>query len=80
MNPQQVADYLEYFNRYRRGEEIPLPDMTELGKVIEEAVRMLKEPRFTIQEILKAGIIGNVDKIDTLRICDILTTKSKDNE
>jgi len=43
MKPQQVADYLEYYNRWRRGEEIPQPDPTELGKVIDEAVKILKE-------------------------------------
>ena len=43
MNSQQIADYLEYYNRWRRGAEIPQPDPTELGIFIDEAVKMLKE-------------------------------------
>lgn len=43
MKPQQVAEYLEYYNQWRRGAEIPQPDTTELGIFIDEAVKMLKE-------------------------------------
>jgi len=32
MNPNQVAEYLEYYNRWRRGETIQQPHPTELGR------------------------------------------------
>lgn len=75
MKPKQVAEYLEYLNKWRRGAEIPQPAPIEIGIFIDEAVKILKEPRFTIKEILKAGEEGEINHFDTEHICNVLMRK-----
>ena len=44
MTPNEIADFLENYNIWRRGSnEIPMPNPAELGKVIEAAIEYLRQ-------------------------------------
>lgn len=44
MTPNEVARKLQVFNDWRRGlnDDIQIPDPKEIGKVIDEAIRLLE--------------------------------------
>lgn len=42
MGTKEIIEYLEYYQRWRRGADIPQPDPKELGKVIDYTIECLK--------------------------------------
>ena len=44
MTKAQVIRKLVEYNRWRRGGSEPMPTPKEIGKVIDEAIRLLKTP------------------------------------
>lgn len=42
MNKNDVVEQLEYYQRWRRGEDIPMQNPKELGMVIDYAIEFLK--------------------------------------
>jgi len=76
MTKQEIIKQLKIYNLWRRGDEsIPQPNPTELGLLIDQAVKELEKPKFTINQILKAGLKGEINHFDTEHICNILTRK-----
>ena len=42
MELEKIIEKLEYYNRWRRGEEIPQPNTKEIGIAIDLAINKLK--------------------------------------
>lgn len=42
MELSEIINYFEYYQSWRRGADIPQPDPTELGNVIDYAIEYLK--------------------------------------
>lgn len=42
MNKEQIIEYLDYYQRWRRGADVPMPDPTELGKVLDYVIEYIK--------------------------------------
>lgn len=42
MNKSEVIAKLDYFNNWRRGEDLAQPDPKKIGEVIDEAIKLLK--------------------------------------
>jgi len=75
MKRDEIIHGLKTYNKWRRGcEKTPQPDPTELGILIDEAIKQLKKRKFTIKQILKAGKDNNA-KPYTEHICNILKKK-----
>jgi hypothetical protein len=76
MTKQEIIEGLKTYNKWRRGDEtIPQPNPTELGILIDQAIKELKKPKFTIEQILKAGEDGEINHFETKHICNILIKK-----
>ncbi len=45
MSKQEVIDILEYYNRWRKGEDIPMLRPKGITYALEEAIKLLKDER-----------------------------------
>lgn len=44
MTTQQIVEYLRHYNEWRRGNDAPQPDPTEVGKAIDAACEAMEHP------------------------------------
>jgi hypothetical protein len=74
MTTEQIIEYLRHYNEWRRGNNAPQPDPTEVGKAIDaacEALQTLERERDEARENLKitqeAWVEAKGDRVEAFR-------------
>jgi hypothetical protein len=55
MTTPETIKFLENYNRWRRGADIPQPDPKELGKAIDHAIMVMKAAMVTNEYLSRNG-------------------------